>query len=98
MRQVVLAHIPGALPALEAVQYVGGVLLTPSAAEQLAFAALHAADPHIRADLLADIADDAYGQALDLFALGHHEQAFTLQDFGRALDQASHQIREALAR
>ncbi len=98
MRQVVLAHIPGALPALEAVQYVGGVLLSPDAAEQLVFAALHAADPHIRADLLADISDDAYEQALDLFALGHLERAVTLNDFGHALDQASHQIREALAR
>jgi len=98
VRQVVLAHIPGALPALDAVQYVGGVLLTPDAAEQLVFAALHAADPLIRADLLADISDDAYEQALDLFALGHVERALTLNEFGSSLDEASHAIREALAR
>lgn len=98
VRPVVLAHIPGALPALEAVQYAGGVLLSPLAAEQLVFATLHAADPLIRADLLADIADDALFAALRQLELGFIEGAVALQEFGDALDHASHEIRKALAR
>jgi hypothetical protein len=93
-----LSHIPGALAALDAVQYAGGVLLAAEAAHQLVFAALHAADPHIRADLLADIADDALDQALRVLADGQLEAAVILNDFGVALDHASYNIREALPR
>lgn len=54
---VVLEDIPGALRALEAVQYVGGVLLAPYAAEQLVVAALYASDAEVRAAAFADAAD-----------------------------------------
>lgn len=54
---VVLEQVPGALSALEAVQYVGGVLLTPEAAEQLTVAALFASDAEVRAAAFADAAD-----------------------------------------
>lgn len=54
---VVLDQVPGAIRALEAVQYVGGVLLTAHAAEQLVVAALYASDAEVRAAAWADAAD-----------------------------------------
>lgn len=54
---VALDEVPGALSALQAVQYVGGVLLTPVAAEQLVIAALYASDNATRAAAFADAAD-----------------------------------------
>jgi siroheme synthase len=54
---VALEHVPGALSALEAVQYAGGVLLTAYAAEQLVVAALYASDAEVRAAAFADAAD-----------------------------------------
>lgn len=62
---VVLEHVPGALSALEAVQYVGGVLLTPEAAEQLTVAALFASDAEVRAAAFADAADVLFEYAME---------------------------------
>lgn len=63
---VALDEIPGALNALQAVQYVGGVLLTPAAAEQLVVAALYASDNATRAAAFADAADILHDYAQDL--------------------------------
>ena len=65
---VVLEQVPGALSALGAVQYVGGVLLTAHAAEQLVVAALYASDAEVRAAAFADAADllDEYAHEINL--------------------------------
>lgn len=54
---IVLEDVPGMLEALHAVQYVGGVLLSPEAAHQLVVAAWYAAEPASRAAAFADAAD-----------------------------------------
>lgn len=57
MIPVVLEDVPGALEALEAVQYVGGVLLPPEAARQLVVAVLFASEAGTRSAAFADAAD-----------------------------------------
>jgi hypothetical protein len=89
-----LADIPGFAQALAAVQRGGGVLLSADAARQLTMAALFVAGPHVRAEVLADTADDIAAMA------EHLPPADTVQllQVATALDQASHDIREALTR
>lgn len=79
---VKLEHVPGAPSALEAVQYVGGVLLTAYAAEQLVVAALYASDAHVRAAAFADAADILTEYAHAFGAPGYLEA-------GQLLDQMS---------
>lgn len=65
---VVLEQVPGALRALEAVQLVGGVLLTAYAAEQLVVTALYASDAEVRAAAFADASDllDEYAHEINV--------------------------------
>lgn len=73
---VALDELPGALSALEAVQYVGGVLLAPAAAEQLVVTALYAADNATRAAAFADAAD----------VLHDYAEAFSNEAFAAAAE------------
>jgi hypothetical protein len=72
---VVLEQVPGALSALEAIQYVGGVLLTPEAAEQLTIAALYASDAEVRSAAFADAADLLTEYALEFGTPGYAQAA-----------------------
>lgn len=84
---------PGFPSALAVIQRAGGVLLTAEAAHRLTVLALAAAGPHIRAEVLADIADDLAGTA-ETFPTGHISGV--LLQLAGAFDRASHDIREAL--
>ena len=87
MTPIVLDEVPGMPEALRAVQYIGGVLLSPQAAHQLVVAAWFAAEPAARAAAFADAADilTEYGQA---FGTPVFEQAAQL------LDHFSHEMRK----
>jgi hypothetical protein len=89
---------PGFTSALAIVQRAGGVLLTDQAAFRLTTLALAAAGPHIRADMLADTADDITEAGRRWEANGVGEVAAAMYGLARSLDQASHDIREALTR
>jgi hypothetical protein len=90
---------PGFPEALAIITQVGGVLLSQEAAVRLAIAAVAAAGPAIRAEVLADLSDDLRDAATEWSA--HGREAWTavqaLELFAHHLDQASHDVREALA-
>lgn len=89
-----VADVPGFLPALQAVCRVGGVLMAGNVGLALTSAALEAAGPHIRAEVLADIADDLASTAATIWPPEH---AWPLAQMAEALDHASYEIRKALA-
>lgn len=74
-------HVPGFTAAMSAVRHLGGILLSEEAAQRFALVALAAATPHMRAELLADLADE----------LGDD-----FPEVATVLDTASHQLRKAL--
>jgi hypothetical protein len=76
-----------------ALMHVGGVLLTEHAANMLAAALVIAVAPVIKAEALADVADDLAEMA---HHFGEHEPTgLALNHLAHALDSASAQIREA---
>lgn len=75
--------------AVRVLEQAGGVLMPGDAARALALLVLHATGPAVRAEVLADLADDATDLGLRLGSAA-------LSDFGYALDLASHQLRAAL--
>jgi hypothetical protein len=83
---LVIDEIPGMPEALRAVQYVGGVLMTPEAAQQLVVAAWFAAEPAARAAAFADAADMFYEWA-DAWKSAEYHNAATV------LDMMSHEMR-----
>ena len=86
-------QVPGFGPALEAVRRAGGVLLTEDAARALTLLALAVAGPHIKAEHLADMADDLAETAGRMHS---GEGAATLLKLSASLDLASHQLRRQL--
>lgn len=86
MNILVLDEIPGMPEALQAVQLVGGVLLHPDAAQQLAVAAWMAGAPAARAAAFADAADMFYEWA-DAWKSAEYHNAATV------LDMMSHEMR-----
>jgi len=86
------ADLTGYRQALDALRRVGGVLLPDDAAQALAAALLMVATPLIKAETLADIADDLAEIA---HHFGEHEPTgLALNHLARSLDSASAQIRE----
>lgn len=81
MNTVYVEDVPGFLPALAAVRDAGGVLLGEEAARHLTILALAVATPHMRAEIMADLADEL------------HELMPEVSTF---LDSVSAQLREAL--
>lgn len=79
--------------ARDALRRVGGVLLPDDAANALAAALLMVATPLIKAETLADIADDLtdIARQFDRF----EPTALALVNVAHSLDSASAQIREA---
>ncbi len=86
-------QLPGFLRALEAVRRAGGVLLSDDAARALTLLALHSATPLIKAEVLADTADDL-AEVAELLPAG--DDTGLLLRLAGALDDASHQIRRSL--
>jgi hypothetical protein len=78
---VALHQVPGFTPAMSAIRHLGGLLLPEDVAQRFAMVALAAAVPHMRAELLADLAD---------------ELADDFPEVATVLDNASHQLRKAL--
>jgi hypothetical protein len=74
--------------AVSTLEMAGGVLMTGEAARALALLVLHTTGPAVRAEVLADLADDALDLGLQL-------RSAALVDFGHALDLASHHLRTA---
>ncbi len=91
-------EVTGMGPAVDVLQRVGGVLLPPDAAQALAFALIGTVAPYLQADMLADIADDLHDAARGYAAAQDFGPAAALLAQSFALDNASHQIREALNR
>ncbi len=89
MNAIILDEIPGMAEALRAVQLVGGVLLDPSAAQQLVVAAWWAAEPAARAAAFADAADMLHDQA-SAWKVPEYEHAAVM------LDMVSYQMRGGL--
>lgn len=85
--------VPGFRQALEAVRRAGGVLLTEDAARALTLLALAIAGPLIKAENLADIADDLADMST---RMPTGEGASVLLRLSASLDLASHQLRKAL--
>lgn len=85
--------LAGYRQAVAAIEQVGGVLLTPEAARLLALVALHMSGPAVRAELLADIADDLVELASQV---AEPDGAFALTQAAYSLDLAGYQIRAAL--
>jgi len=85
---LVLDEIPGMVEALHAVQLVGGVLLDPTAAQQLVVAAWYAAEPAARSAAFADAAD----VLIDLYVQTHEQMPSLLLGAG-VLDQMSYEMR-----
>lgn len=75
--------------AVRVIEQAGGVLMPGDAARALALLVLHVTGPAVRAEILADLSDDALELGL---ALG----SGALVDFGHALDLAGHELRAAL--
>lgn len=75
--------------AVRVLEQAGGVLMPGDAARALALLVLHATGPAVRAEILADLADDA-------LELGLQVGSAALVDYGHALDLISHQLRSAL--
>lgn len=75
--------------AVQVLEQAGGVLMPGDAARALALLVLHATGPEVRAEILADLADDALDLGLQLGSAA-------LVDFGHALDLAGHRLRTAL--
>lgn len=75
--------------AVRVLEQAGGVLMPGDAARALALLVLHATGPAVRAEILADLADDALDLGLQLGSAA-------LVDFGHALDLAGHRLRTAL--
>lgn len=90
---------PGFSAALAAVEALG-VLNNPESRSRLVVLVLYVAGPHIRAEALADMADEADDIA-ELWRTLDPENgadgALALSQFALSLDQASAQIREALS-
>ena len=57
-------EVTGFPAAADVLQRVGGVLLSPDAAAALALALIGTVEPYIKADVLADLADDLLAEAL----------------------------------
>jgi hypothetical protein len=88
-------QLPGFSDAVEVLRRVGGVLLPADAAHALSGALILTVTPHVKAETLADIADDLYAAADQ----SPHPRVYReLRAFADALDTASHHIREALNR
>jgi hypothetical protein len=86
------ADLAGFPQALDALRRVGGVLLPDDAAHALAAALVAVVTPLIKAETLADIADDLADMA---HHFGEHEPTgLALNHVARSLDSASAQIRE----
>lgn len=85
--------VAGYRQAVAAIQQLGGVLLSPESARLLALATLHVSGPAVRAELLADIADDLAELAAQVI---EPDGAFALAQAAYGLDYASHEIRTAL--
>lgn len=83
--------VPGFPQAHRAVTQLGGLLLGPDAAASLALVALAAAAPAMKAELLADIADDLAALAGQL-----PPGAGPLAQVAESLDKASYEIRRQL--
>lgn len=75
--------------AVQVMERAGGVLMPGDAARALALLVLHVTGPAVRAEVLADLADDA-------MELGLQVGSAALVDFGHALDLAGHRLRTAL--
>lgn len=88
-------EVPGFREALSAIRRAGGVLLPFEAAAALAASAIAAAAPHIRAETLADTADDILDMAL---AYPPGPESGVLLALAGALDQISFTVRKELAR
>ena len=93
MNGVYPEDVPGFQQALDAVQVVGGVLLTDVAARQLVMTVAAVLRPHLQAEMFADLADDEIIHALD-HAL---EQVGAMQVSGY-FDAISSEIRWGLTR
>lgn len=79
-------HYAGYRTAVHVLEQAGGVLMPGDAARALALLVLHATGAAVRAEVLADLADDALELGLQL-------HSGPLVDFGYALDLASHHLR-----
>ena len=92
MTHAYAADLTGFPHALDALRRVGGVLLPDDAAQALAAALVAVVTPVIKAEALADVADDMtemsehFGQ--------HTPTGAALAALARSLDSASAQIRE----
>jgi len=91
-------EVTGFAQAADVLQRVGGVLLSPDAAAALALALISTVEPWLKADVLADLADDLMDQVRDLTYAGKIIPAVALWDLAIAYDRASHDIRERLGR
>lgn len=103
-------HLPNEVTGWEAgvdaLMRVGGVLLTPDAANALSLVLTLTVTPFVKADVLADISDDLAELALAELAptdrgcprLRALDRWRVLTDASNALDLASHEIRKALTR
>jgi hypothetical protein len=89
-------EVTGFAAAADVLQRVGGVLLAPDAAAALALALIGTVEPHLKADVLADLADDLGDQVRDLVHAGKTPAAVVLWDLSIAYDRASHEIRKRL--
>lgn len=91
-------EVTGFAAAADVLQRVGGVLLAPDAAAALALALIATVEPHIKADVLADLADDLFDRAWELIDHGDMPGAEALGNQAWAYDRASHDIRGRLNR
>lgn len=79
--------------AVQVIERAGGVLMPGDAARALALLVLHVTGPAVRAELLADIADDLAELAGHSFT---EAGAVALTEVAYALDLAGHQLRTTL--
>jgi hypothetical protein len=89
-------EVTGFAAAADVLQRVGGVLLAPDAAAALALALIGTVEPHLKADVLADLADELMDRVRDLVYETNIPGATAVWHVAVAYDRASYEIRERL--
>ena len=89
-------EVTGFPAAADVLQRVGGVLLSPDAAAALALALIGTVEPYIKADVLADLADDLMDQTKAAVMRDDIRGAVALWGQAVAYDRASNDIRKRL--